>query len=158
MSDCMEFGDYIEAGVHDALRENTCATDWAIAKVQINKSLRLMGENKSKWLEGFAGAVGFHGSEEQLVECIIGYTLSEKVALNVGSGTFERISQDPKPKPPATDPALMSLFQGQAYLIQSLTEKVNRLSEAPEKQEDRIPPLSLKELHKLSRVWNHPSG
>ena len=33
---------------------------------------------------------------------------------------------------------------------------VNRPSEAAEKQEDKIPSLSLKELHNLSRVWNHP--
>ena len=64
MSDCMEFGDYLEAGVHDAVRENTSATDWARAKVRINKSLRQLGDNKSKWLEGFAGVVGFHGSED----------------------------------------------------------------------------------------------
>ena len=52
-------------------------------------------------------AVGFHGSEEQLVECIIGYTPTEKVALNVGSRIFERISQDPKLNPPATDVTLL---------------------------------------------------
>ena len=92
MSDCMELGDYIEVGVHDALREDTSATDRARAKVRINKSLKQLGEKKSKWLEGFAGAVGFHGSKEQFVECVIGYTLTEKVALNVGLGTFERIS------------------------------------------------------------------
>ena len=50
----------------------------------------------------------------------------------------------------------MSLLQGQADLIQSLTKKVNRLSEAPEQQDDKIPPLSLKELLKLSGAWNHP--
>ena len=54
------------------------------------------------------------------------------------------------------EPALLCLLQGQAHLIQSLKEKVNRLSEAPENPEDKIPPLSLKELHKLSGVWNHP--
>ena len=78
MSDSMEFGDYVEAGVHDAVRENTSATYWARAKVRINKSLGQLGDNKSKWPEGFAGAVGFHGSEDQLVDCIIGYTMTEK--------------------------------------------------------------------------------
>ena len=152
MSDGMELGDYLEAGVHNAVRENTSATR---AKVRINKSLTQLGDNKSKWPEGFAGAVGFYGSEEQLVDCIIGYTLTEKITLNMGFGNFERVSQEPKPSPPRTDLALMSLLQGQADLIQSLTEKVNRLSEAPKTQEDKIPPLSLKELHKLSGVWNH---
>ena len=50
----------------------------------------------------------------------------------------------------------MSLLKGHADLIQSLPENVNRLSEAPEKQEDKIPSLSVKELYKLSGVWNHP--
>ena len=36
MSDYMELGDYLEAGVHDAIRENTSATDWAKTKVRIN--------------------------------------------------------------------------------------------------------------------------
>ena len=87
---------------------------------------------------------------------IIGYRMTEKVTLNVGSGNFERVSQEPKANPTVTDPVLLSLLQGQADLIQSLTEKVNHLSEAPEKREDKIPPLSLKELHKLSGVWNYP--
>ena len=156
MSDCMEFGDYLEAGVHLAVRENTSATDWAEAKVRINKSLRQLGDNKSTWPEGFAGAVGFNGSEDQLVDCIIGYTMTEKVTLNVGYGNFERVSQKPNVNPTVTYPALLSPLQGQANLIQSLIEKVNRPSEAPEKPEDKIPPLSLKELHKLSGVWNHP--
>ena len=156
MCDCMEFGDYLEAGVHDVVRENTSATDWARAKVCINKSLRQLGDNKSKWLEGFAGAVGFNGSEDQLVDCIIGYTMMERVTLNVGSGNFERVSQEPKVNPTVTNPAQLSLLQCRADLIQSLTEKVNRPSEAPEKPEDKIPPLSPKELHKRSSLWNHP--
>ena len=89
MSDCVEFGDDLEARVHEAVGENTSTTYWARAKVQITKSLRQLGDNRSKWLEGFAGAMGFRGSEENLVECIIGYTLTEKVSLNVGSGNFE---------------------------------------------------------------------
>ena len=51
----------MEAGVHDGVRDNTAATDWAKAKVRIKKSLRPLRNNKSKWLEGFAGAVGFSG-------------------------------------------------------------------------------------------------
>ena len=49
VSDCMEFGDYLEAGVHEAIRENTFATDWARAKVRITKSLKQLGDNRSKW-------------------------------------------------------------------------------------------------------------
>ena len=82
--------------------------------------------------------------------------MTEKVTLNVGFGNFERVSQEPKVNPTMTDHALLSLLQGHADLTQSLTEKVNRPSEAPEKQEYKLPPLSLNELHKLSGVWNHP--
>ena len=39
---------------------------------------------------------------------------------------------------------------------ESLTEKVNSLSEAPTRSEKSVPPLCLKELHELALVWNHP--
>ena len=61
------------------------------------------------------------------MDCIIGYTMMEKVTLNVGSGNFERVSQEPKVKPTVSDRALLSLLQGQADLIPSLTEKVNHM-------------------------------
>ena len=57
---------------------------------------------------------------------------------------------------PARESCIDVTTKGQADLIQSLTEKVNRWLEAPKKQEDKITPLSLKELHALSGVWNHP--
>ena len=66
------------------------------------------------------------------------------------------MSQEPKVNLTVAHPALLSLLQGQANLIQPLTEKVNRPSEALEKQEDEIPPLLLKEFHKLFGVRNHP--
>ena len=121
MSDCMEVGDYLEAGVHDAVRGNRFATKWARAKVRVTKSLRQLGDNRSKWPEGFAGAVGFRRSEDSLVECIIGYTITEKVSLNVGSGNFKRITQESKVCNQRTDRALRSQLKGQANLIQSLT-------------------------------------
>ena len=40
MFDCVEFGDYLEAGVHEAVRENTFAIEWARTKVRVTKSLR----------------------------------------------------------------------------------------------------------------------
>ena len=87
------------------------------------------------------------------VECIIGYTLTEKVSLNVGLGSFERRSQESKVYNQPTDPVLVvSLLKRQVDLIQSLTEKVNRLSEASEKQEDKILFLSLKEMYMFSGV------
>ena len=99
----------------------------------------------------------FHGSEEQLLECITGYTLTEKVVVNVGPRTFERILQDPKPNPPATDPALTSLLQRQADLIHP-TEKVNRLSEAPEKHDDKIPPCHFRSFTHIQGYETIHSG
>ena len=90
MSDCMEFSDYLEAWVHEPVKENTFARDWARAKVPITKSLGQLVDNRSKLLEGFAGTVCFRGCEGSLVEYLIGYTLTEKVSLNVGSRDFER--------------------------------------------------------------------
>ena len=72
---------------------------------------------------------------------IIGYTMTEEVTLNVESGKFERVSQEPKVNPTVIDPVLLSLLQGQADLMQSLTEKVNRLSEAPKKRGGQNPPI-----------------
>ena len=74
----------------------------------------------------------------------------------MGSENFERVSREPKVCSQRIDPVLMSLLKGQADLMQYLTEKVNRLSDAPKKQEDKIPPLSRKQLYTLSGVWNHP--
>ena len=37
------------------------------------------------------------------MDCIIGYTMTEKVMLNVGSGNFERVSQEPKANPTVAD-------------------------------------------------------
>ena len=91
MSNCMEFGDYLEAGVHDVVKENTYAREWATAKVRVTKSLRQLGDNRSKWQEGFSGAMGFRVSEDSLVGCIIGYTLTEKVSLDMGSKNFKRL-------------------------------------------------------------------
>ena len=51
-----------------------------------------------------------------------------------------------------SDPALMSLLEGQAALIKSYTEKVNSLSEAPTRSEKAVPPLCLKELHDQALV------
>ena len=85
--------------------------------------------------------MGFRDSEDSLVVHIIGYTLTKNVSLNVGFGNFERISQESKVCNQPTDNALMPLLKGPADLIQSPTEEVNRLSEAPKKQEAKIPPF-----------------
>ena len=90
------------------------------------------------------------------MDFIIGCTLTGKVTLNVGAGNFGKISCKTKQTNQPTDRALLSLLQGQAALIQSPNEKVGSLSEATEKTDEKMPPLSLKELHALSRVWNHP--
>ena len=72
------------------------------------------------------------------------------------TGAFEKIRVQPDTVSKASDPALLSLLEGQAALIKSLTEKVNSLSEAPTQSERSVPPLCLKELHELALVWNHP--
>ena len=156
MAECMEFQDYLQAGVHDSVREGTPAASWAKAKLRLTKSLRHPGESRSQWLQTFASASGFGGTEEALVENLIGYTLTEQVQINMTTGAFEKIKVQPDTVNRGSDPALMSLLEGQAALIKSLTEKVNSLSEAPTRSERSVPPLCLKELHELALVWNHP--
>ena len=152
----MEFHDYLEAGVHDPVREGTLAASWATAKMRLTKSLRHLGDSRSQWRQTFAHASGFRGIEEALVENLIGYTMIEKVQLNIASGAFEKIRVPSEDIGKATDPALHSLLEGQAALIKSLSDKVNSLSTAPERREKTVPPLCLKELHDLALVWNHP--
>ena len=152
----MEFQDYLQAGVHDSVREGTPAASWAKAKMRLTKSLRHLGDLRSQWLQTFASASGFGGTQEALIENLIGYTLTEQVQINMTTGAFEKIKVQPDIVNRASDPALMSLLEGQAALIKSLTEKVISLSEAPTRSERSVPPLCLKELHELALVWNHP--
>ena len=87
----MEFHDYLEAGVHDFVREGTPTVSWAKAKMRLTKSLCHLGDSRSQWLQTFANASGFRGIEEALVENLVGYTMTEKVQLNTTSGAFEKI-------------------------------------------------------------------
>ena len=152
----MEFHDYLEAGVHDCVREGTPAASWAKAKMRLTNSLRHLGDSRSQWLKTFANASRFRGTKEALVENLVGYTMIEQVQLNTASGAFEKIHVPLEDTGKATDPALLSLLEGQAALIKSLSDKVNSLAEAPERREKTVPPLCLKELHDLALVWNHP--
>ena len=154
----MEFQDYLQAGVHDSVREGTPAASCAKAKakMRLTKSLRHLGDSRSQRLSTFASASRFGGTEEALVENLIGYTLTEQVQINMTTGAFEKIRVQPNTVNKASDPALLSLLEGQAALIKSLTEKVNSLSEAPTRSERSVPPLCLKELHEVALVWNHP--
>ena len=152
----MEFRDYLQAGVHDSVREGTPAASWAKAKMRLTKYLRHLGDSRSQWLQTFASASGFGGTEEALIENLIGYTLVEQVQINMTTGAFEKIRVQTEGGNRASGPALMSLLEGQAALIKSLTKKVNGLSEAPTRSEKTMPPLCLKELHDLALVWNHP--
>ena len=151
----MEFQDYLQAGVHHSVREGTPAASWAKSKMQLTKSLRHLGDSRSQWLPTFASASGFGGTEEALIENLIGYTLTEQVQINMTTGAFEKIKVQPDTVNRTSDPALMRLLEGQAALIKSLTEKVNSLSDAPTRSERSVPPLCLKELHELALVWNH---
>ena len=151
----MEFQNYLHARVHDSVREGTSAASWAKAKMRFAKSLRHLGDSRSQWLQTFASASGFGGTEEPLIENLIGYTLTEQVRINMSTGAFEKIRVQSETVGKASDPALLSLLEGQAALIKSLTEKVNGLSEAPTQTEKSVPPLCLKELHDLALVWNH---
>ena len=71
------------------------------------------------------------------------------------TGAFEKIRVQSEGGNKASDPALMSLLEGQVALIKSLTEKVNSLSQAPTRSENTMPRLCLKELHDWALVWNH---
>ena len=156
MVECMEFQDYLQAGVHDSVREGTPAASSAKAKMRLTKSLRHLGDSRSQWLQTFASAPGFGGTEEALIENLICYTLIEQGQINMTTGAFEKIRVQPDTVNEASDPALLSLLEGQAALIKSLTEKVNSLPEAPTRSEKSVPPLCLKELHEVALVWNHP--
>ena len=83
MAECMEFQDYLQAGVHDSMREGTPAVSSAKAKMRLTKSLRHLGDSRSQWLQTFASASGFGGIEEALIENLIGYTLTEQVQINM---------------------------------------------------------------------------
>ena len=155
MAECMEFQDYLQAGVHDSVREGTPAASWSKAKMRLTKSLRHLGDSRSQWLQTFAIASGFGGTEEALIENLIRYTLTEHAQINMTTGAFEKILVQSEGGNKASEPALMSLLGGQAALIKSLTEKVNSLSDAPTRSEKTVPPLCLKELHDLSLVWSH---
>ena len=150
MAECMEFQDYLQAGVHDSVREGTPAASWAKAKMRLTKSLRHLGDSRSQWLQTFASASRFGGTEDVLIENLIGYTLTEQVQINMTTGAFEKIRVQSETVSETSDPALISLLEGQAALIKSLTEKVNSLSEAPTRSEKSVPPLCLKELHDLA--------
>ena len=98
----------------------------------------------------------FGGTEEALIENLIGYTLTEQVQINMTTGAFQKIKVQPDTLNRASDPALMSLLEGQGVVIKSLTNKVKSISEAPERSERSVPTLCPKELHELALVWNHP--
>ena len=152
----MELEHSLQAGVHDSVREGTPATSRAKAKMRLTKCLRHLGHSRSQWLQTFASASGFGGTEEALIENLIGYTLTEEVQKNMTTGAFEKMRVQPDIVNKASGPALLSLLEGQAAVIKSLTEKVNSLSEAPTRSEKAVPPLCLKDLHELALVWNHP--
>ena len=97
--------------------------------MRLMKSLRHLGDLRSQWLQTFASASRFGGTEEALIENLIGYTLTEQVQINMTTGAFQKIRVQPDTVNKASDPALLSLLEGQAALIKSLTEKVP-LSEA----------------------------
>ena len=86
MAECMEFQDYLQAGVHDSVREGTPAASWAKAKMRLTKSLRHLGDSRSQWLQTFASASGFGGTEDALIENLIGYMLTEQVQINMTTG------------------------------------------------------------------------
>ena len=73
----MEFQDYLQAAVHDSVREGTLAASWAKAKMRLTKSLRHLRDWRSQWLQTFASASGCGGTQEALIEKLIGYTWTE---------------------------------------------------------------------------------
>ena len=156
MAECMKFQDYLQAGVHDSVLEGTPAASWAKAKMRLTKSLCHLGDLRVQWLQTFANASGFGGTEDALIENLIGYTPTEHVQINITTGAFANIRVQSSNVSKTSDLALMSLLEGRAAPLKSLTEKVNSLSEAPTRSEKSVPPLCLKELHDLAPVWDHP--
>ena len=144
MAECTQFQDYLQAGVHDSVREGTPAASWAKAKMRLTKFLRHLGDSRSQWLQTFASASRFGWTEDALIENLIGYTLTEQVQINMTTGAFEKIRVQSETVNKASDPALLSLLERQAAPIKSLMEKVNSLSEAPTRSEKYVPPLCLK--------------
>ena len=106
----MEFQDYLQAAVHDSVREGTPAASWAKAKMRLSKSLRHLGDSGSQWLQTFASASGFGGTEDALIENLIGYTLTEQVQINMTTGAFEKIRVQSETVNKASDLALLSLL------------------------------------------------
>ena len=68
------------------------------------------------------------------------------------TGAFEKFRVQSAGGNKASDAALMSLLEGQAALIKSLTEKANSFSEAPTRLEKTVPPLCLKVIHDQALV------
>ena len=95
MAKCMEFQDYLQAGVHDSVRDGAPAASWAKAKMRLTKSLRHLGDSPSQWLQTFASASRFGGTEDALIENLIGYTLKEQVQINMTTGA--RTQEDIRP-------------------------------------------------------------
>ena len=120
------------------------------------RSARLCAGGDPTSIQAFASALGFGGTQDTLIENLIGYTLTERVQINTTKEAFEKIRLQSKVMNKSSDPALISLLEGQAALIKSLTEKLNSLSEAPTRPENAVPPLCPKELHDLALIWNHP--
>ena len=131
MAECMEFQDYLQAGVHNSVREGTPAASWAAAKMRLTKSLRHLGDSRSQWLQTFASASGFGGTQEALIENLIGYTLTEQVQINMTTGAFEKIRVQPDTVNKASDPALLSLLEGQAALIKSRDSPLGESQDSP---------------------------
>ena len=108
----MEFQDYLEAGVHNFVREGTLAASWAKASMRLTNSLRHLGDSRSQWLQTFANASVFRETEEALSENLIGYTLTELVQIVMTTGAFEKIRAQSEGANKASHPALVSLLEG----------------------------------------------
>ena len=84
--------------------------------------------------------------------------LLEDVTLDFATGAFKKSSSAAPtvPTPGQVDPAILKLLEDQGQLIKSLTAKVQSITEAPPKDQLRVPALSLKAIHDADTATNHP--
>ena len=80
--------------------------------MRLTKSLRHLADSRSQRLQAFASASGFGGTEDALIENVIGYTPTEQVLIYMTRGAFEKIRVHSEAVSKTSDPALMSLLEG----------------------------------------------
>ena len=154
----LSFDDYLGGGVHCEFKQGSDARTWARKRLALIKELKGLDHGGEAWVRDFAASVSFTGAQDDFVDRIVGYMLLEDVTLDMGTRAFRKPappSSAPQ-QPPHVDPSILKLLEDQGKLIESLASKVQGITEAPAKEQLRIPDLSLKALHEINAATNHP--